>query len=192
MLDSSTLRPWERLSIRVALLFVAVTLVGIGLVGFLIYQQQKRELEETLGGFLLSIARTGVLLIEPALHAEVEATLTQESEAYRRLRATLAAIQDENRVETPIYTLTDFNAAARQARFMVTSRGPGLPGEPYALVPDLMEPLGRAFREGVATHTRVYTNEHGTWITAFAPIRDAGGRIPAVLDRSEERRVGKE
>src|SRR5574341_611517 len=182
MLDSSTLRPWQRLSVRVAALFLAVTLLGIGLVGFLIYQRQKREVEETLGAFLLNIARTGVLLIDPALHAEVEATRTQESEAYRRLRATLAAIQDENRVETPIYTLTDFDAAARQARFMVTSRGPGLPGEPYALVPDLMEPLRQAFREGIATHTRVYTNEHGTWITAFAPIRDAGGRIPAVLD----------
>jgi class 3 adenylate cyclase len=177
-----TLRPWQRLSIRVAALFLAVTLLGIGLVGFLIYQRQKREVEETLGAFLLNIARTGVLLIDPTLHAEVEATLTQESEAYRRLRATLAAIQDENRVETPIYTLTHFDAAARQARFMVTSRGPGLPGEPYALVPDLMEPLRRTFREGIATHTRVYTNEHGTWITAFAPIRDAGGRIPAVLD----------
>jgi class 3 adenylate cyclase len=166
----------------VAALFLAVTLLGIGLVGFLIYQRQKREVEETLGAFLLNIARTGVLLIDPKLHAEVEATLTQESEAYRRLRATLAAIQDENRVETPIYTLTDFDAKTRQARFMVTSRGPGLPGEPYALVPDLMEPLRRTFREGIATHTRVYTNEHGTWITAFAPIRDAGGRIPAVLD----------
>jgi adenylate cyclase len=181
-MDIPKLRPWERLSIRVAVLFVAVTLVGIGLVGFLIYQQQKRELEETLGGFLLSIARTGVLLIEPALHAEVEATRTQESEAYRRLQATLAAIQDENRVETPIYTLTDFNAETRQARFMVTSRGPALPGERYDLVPALLEPLGRAFGEGIATHTRVYTNEHGTWLTAFAPLRDAGGRVPAVLD----------
>ncbi len=181
-MDPRRLRPWQRLSVRVAALFLAVTLLGIGLVGFLIYQRQKREVEETLGAFLLNIARTGVLLIDPILHAEVEATRTQESQAYRRLRATLAAIQDENRVETPIYTLTDFDAAARQARFMVTSRGPGLPGEAYALVPDLMEPLRRAFREGIATHTRVYTNEHGTWITAFAPIRDAGGRIPAVLD----------
>jgi adenylate cyclase len=70
----------------------------------------------------------------------------------------------------------------RQARFMVTSRGPGAPGEPYPLVPALIEPLGRSFREGVATHTSVYRNQSGTWITAFAPIRDAGGRTIAVLD----------
>jgi sigma-B regulation protein RsbU (phosphoserine phosphatase) len=65
---------------------------------------------------------------------------------------------------------------------MVTSRGPGLPGEPYPLVPALLEPLGRAFREGVATHTGVYRNQSGTWITAFAPLRDAEGRVFAVLD----------
>jgi class 3 adenylate cyclase len=176
------LRPWQRLSIRVAALFVAVTLLAVGLVGGVIYEQQKRELEETLGALLLNIARTGTLLVDPALHGEVQRTLTQDSEAYRRLRGALAAVQDENRIDTPIYTLTDYDATARQARFMVTSRGPGAPGEPYPLVPELLSPLGRSFREGVATHTSVYRNQSGTWITAFAPVRDAAGRIIAVLD----------
>ncbi len=176
------LRPWQRLSVRLAALFVAVTLVGVGLVGGLIYQHQKRDLEETLGEVLLNIARTGVLLIDPALHAEVARAQRTDSEPYRRVRAALAAIQDENRLDTPIYTLTDFDAAKRQARFMVTSRGPGAPGEPYPLVPELIEPLGRAVREGTATSTPIYHNQSGTWITAFAPIKDARGRTVAVLD----------
>ena len=91
-------------------------------------------------------------------------------------------IQDENQIETPIYTLTGFDAVNRQAHFMVTSRGPGLPGEPYPLVPELVGPLERAFREGVPTYTDIYKNQSGTWITAFAPIRDARGRVFAVLD----------
>ena len=165
-----------------AALFVAVTVLAVALVGGLIYERQKRELPETLGALLLSIARTGALLIDPALHGEVERTLTQDSDAYRRLRATLAAVQDANRVATPIYTLTDFDQLSSRARFMVTSRGPGAPGEPYPLVPALIEPLGRSFREGIATHTSVYRNQSGTWITAFAPIKDAAGRVIAVLD----------
>ena len=56
------LRPWQRLSVRLAALFVAVTLIGVGLVGGLIYEHQKWDLEETLGEVLLNIARTGVLL----------------------------------------------------------------------------------------------------------------------------------
>jgi class 3 adenylate cyclase len=180
--DSGRPRPWHRLGVRVAAGFVAVTLLGIGLVGVLNYEKQKRSLEETLGILLVSIARTGALLVDPELHAQVEATLTQDSDAYRRVRVALAAVQDTNEVATPIYTLTGFDARARQAHFMVTSRGPGMPGEPYPLVPALLEPLGRAFSEGVATHTRVYQNQSGTWLTAFAPIRDRSGRVFAVLD----------
>ena len=176
------LRRVQRLSVRVAAGFVAVTLLGIGLVGVLIYERQKQILQETLATFLLNIARAGAIFIDPMLHAEIEATGRQDSAAYRRVRTVLAAIQDENGVATPIYTLTDFDATARRARFMVTSRGPGLPGEPYPLVPALLEPLGRAFREGVATHTGVYKNQSGTWLTAFAPLRDARGRVFAVLD----------
>lgn len=176
------LRPWQRLSVRLAALFVAVTLIGVGLVGGLIYEHQKWDLEETLGEVLLNIARTGVLLVDPALHAEVARTQRMDSEPYRRVRAALEAVQDENRLDTPIYTLTDFDGAKRQARFMVTSRGPGAPGELYPLVPELIEPLGRAFREGVATYTSIYHNQSGTWITAFAPIKDKSGRTVAVLD----------
>jgi methyl-accepting chemotaxis protein len=173
---------WRRLSWKLGASFLLLTALGILLSGFLQYRAQEQELRETLGSRLLSIARTGALLVDPQLHAEVEATLTKESESYRRVRAALAMIQDENQIETPIYTLTGFDAGNRQAHFMVTSRGPGNPAEPYPLAPELVEPLGRAFREGTATYTNIYKNQSGTWITAFAPIRDAQGRVFAVLD----------
>jgi len=173
---------WRRLGWRLGASFLLLTAVGILLSGFLQYRAQDRWLRKSLGMLLLNISRTGALLVDPSLHAHVEATLTQDSEAYRRVRAALAAIQDANRIGTPIYTLTGFDSTRRQAHFMVTSRGPGMPGEPYPLVSELIEPLGLAFREGVATHTGIYQNQSGTWITAFAPIRDAGGRIFAVLD----------
>jgi len=179
---TTRLLPWQRLSLRVAALFVAVTLLAVGLVGYLIYEQQKGDLEETLGTLLLNIARTGAILVDPAQHVEAEHAGGRDSNAYRRVRAALAAIQDENRLATPIYTLTDYDAERRQARFLVTSRGPGAPGEPYPLVAELIEPLGRAFKDGVATHTAIYHNQSGTWITAFAPIRDRAGRTVAVLD----------
>jgi class 3 adenylate cyclase len=176
------LRPWQRLSVRVAGLFVLVTLLAVGLVGEVLYERQKRETEATLGALLLNIARTGAYLIDPNQHVVVQRTLTQETSAYLKVRQALAIVQDENRIETPVYTLTNYDAEKRQARFMVTSRGPGLPGEPYPLVPALLEPLGRAFRDNIATHTAIYHNQSGTWITAFAPIRNGPGPPIAVLD----------
>lgn len=183
-MELSKARPplWRRLGWRLGTSFLVLTTLGILLSGFLQYRAQDEELRRSLGAVLLNIAQTGALLVDPALHADVAATLSSDSEAYRRVRASLAAIQDANGIETPIYTLTGFDPAARQARFMVTSQGPGAPGEPYPLVPALLEPLGRAFRQGAATHTEVYRNQSGAWITAFAPIRDAQGRVVAVLD----------
>lgn len=176
-------RSWQRLSFRVTLSFVAVTFLGIGLVGAFVYQTQKQELEATLGTLLLNIARTGALLVDPQLHAEVEATRSQETPAYRRLQDMLRKVQHENALQDPIYTLTDLQMTTQRAHFMVTSGTSGaLPGEEYALAPAILEPLGRAFHDGVATHTRIYHNDHGTWLTAFAPIRTAEGRLFAVLD----------
>lgn len=175
-------RAWQRLGVRLGALFALATLLAVGLVGGLVYQREKRTIEETLGIQLLNIARTGALLIDPALHAEVERSRTQDSPAYQAVRKALFAIRQEVVLPTPVYTLTDYDAAKRQAHFMVTSDGPGLPGEPYPLVPELIEPLGWTFQDGVARFTRVYRNQSGTWITAFAPIVDAAGKTIAVLD----------
>jgi len=61
------LRPWQRLGVRIGALFVAVTLLAVGLAGIVIYERQKRDLEETLGTLLLNIARTGALLVAACL-----------------------------------------------------------------------------------------------------------------------------
>src|SRR2546426_11044028 len=131
------LRPWQRLSVRVAGLFVAVTLLAVGLVGEVLYEHQKRETEATLGALLLNIARTGAYLIDPAQHLMVQQTLTQETSAYLRVRHALSIVQDENRIATPVYTLTDYDAEKRQAHLMVTSLGLRVPGGRYPLAPAL-------------------------------------------------------
>jgi HAMP domain-containing protein len=172
---------WRRLSWRLGAAFVAVTAVAILVSGGLQYRAQAAGIQASLGALLLNIARTGTLLVDPALHLEVQLTRTPDSEAYRDLRKTLAAIQDANLVETPIYTLSDYEPSARQARFVVTSRGPGQPGEPYPLVPELIPALERTFGEGVPTTTPIYRNQSGTWLTAFAPVKGADGQTLAVL-----------
>jgi HAMP domain-containing protein len=174
---------WRRVSWRLSASFLLLTAMGILLSGFLQYRTQEQDVRDSLGERLLNVARTGALLVDPQLHAQVESTLTQDTDAYRRLRAQLAAIQDANSIAYPIYTLTGFDPEQRRARFMVTSRGTGgLPGEPYRLAAELLGPLGRAFREGTATYTGIYRSPSGTWITAFAPVRNADGRVVAVLD----------
>jgi HAMP domain-containing protein len=173
---------WRRLSWRLGAAFVAVTAMAILVGGGLQYRAQADGIRDSLSALLLNIARTGALLVDPGLHLEVQLTRTADSDAYRYLRKTLAAIQDANQVETPIYTLSDYEPPAHRARFVVTSRGPSLPGEPYALVPELIPALERAFGEGAPTTTPLYRNQRGTWLTAFAPIKGEDGQTIAVLE----------
>jgi class 3 adenylate cyclase len=174
-------RPWQRLSVRLAGLFAVVTLLAVIAVGLVTYERHQREVQDTVGTQLLNIARVAALLVDPALHGEVQRTLDPGSAAYRQLQKRLVTVQNEVLLTSPIYTLTDYDPAAGRARVMVVSDGAGRPGEPYSLASELIEPLQWTFEDGVARYTRVYTNARGTWITAFAPFVDQSGRVLGVV-----------
>ena len=79
------LRPWQRLSVRLAAFFAAVTFLAVGAVGGMTYTRQQREVEDSVGTQLLNIARVAALQLDPRLHAEVDAARATESPVYRRL-----------------------------------------------------------------------------------------------------------
>src|SRR5262245_50839322 len=170
------LRPWQRLSVRLAAFFAAVAAVGA-----LTYTRQQREVEDSVGTQLRNIARVAALQLDPKLHAAVDATRSTDSAGYQKLRQTLAAIQDETLLTSPITTITGLDPAARVARLVLASSGPGRPGDPYPLAPELVQPMGWTLGDGVARYTRVYRQQGGLWISAFAPIIDAPGHVAALL-----------
>jgi class 3 adenylate cyclase len=175
-------RPWHRLSVRLAGVFALVTLLAVGAVGIVTYQRHRRELEDTVGVQLLNIARVSALVLDPALHAELQRTRDASSSAYGILQKKLAAIQNEVLLTTPIYTLSDYDRARGEARLGVVSDGPGRPGDPVRVAPPLLDPLKWTFDDGVARYSGLYSNARGTWISAFAPIVDRSGRSIAVVN----------
>jgi len=175
------LRPWQRLSVRLACLLTAVTLLAVAAVGGFTYQRHQRELEDTVGTQLLNIARVTALAVDPSLHGQVQRSLDPKSGAYLGIKRELVTIQNEVLLTTPIVTLTDLNAAKRTARILVVSDGPGAPGDIYQVPPTMLDPLRWTFEDGVARYTQTYTNDRGTWISAFAPILDRMGQTAAVV-----------
>lgn len=171
---------WRRLGWRLGASFLLLTALGIFLSGLLQYWTQDRLLRASLGSLLLNIARTGALLVDGDAHQAVVGAGRNDSEAYEQIRAQLRRIQETNRLGDPVYTLSDVQG--EKARFAVISQGQEPVGKPYALAPRIEPILHRVLAEGVAAYTDVYWNEHGTWITAFAPIRNAAGKTVAALD----------
>ena len=171
---------WRRLGWRLGASFLLLTALGILTSGLLQYRAQERLLRQSLGGLLLNIARTGALLVDGDLHQAVVASGRNDTEEYGRLRSQLARIQETNQLRDPVYTLSHVHEA--MARFAVISNGQEPVGKEYQLAAAIKPIVRRVLDEGVAAYTDIYTNEHGTWITGFAPIRDSGGRTVAALD----------
>jgi class 3 adenylate cyclase len=179
---NTALRPWHRLAVRLAVVFVAVTLLTVGVVGVLVHQRQSREIEDTVGTQLLNIARVSGLLIDPALHAEAAQLRRADAPGYRRLAAALNTVQTETLLTTPMRTLTDFEPATRRARIVVTTAADEQPGDAFTVGPEAVDPIAWTFEDGVARYTGIYRTRAGARISAFAPILGAGGRTVAVLE----------
>ena len=171
---------WRRLGWRLSASVLLLTALGILLSGLLQYRAQDRWLRQSLGSLLVNIARTGALLVDGDLHQTVVAEGRTDTATYQTIRAQLARIQETNRLGDPVYTLIDVNG--EKARFAVISQGQEPVGKEYRLAPEIQPVLRRALAEGTAAYTDVYVNQHGTWMTAFAPIRNSTGRTVAALD----------
>ncbi len=176
------LRPWQRLSVRLAFLFASVTLVAVAVVGLLVYEWQRREVEEAVGSQLLNIVRTASLLVDPVIHARAHRDGDPATDAYRRVQKVLDTIRESDVLTTPVYTLAGFDAARRQARLVVSSDPLRRPGEVVALAREMIEPMSWTFQDGFARATPIYRDADGTWISAFSTVSlDAAGRPSAVL-----------
>ncbi len=176
------LRPWQRLAVRLAAVFVVVTLITVGLVGVLVHQRQSREVEDTVGTQLLNIARVSALLVEPALHAEAARTPRADTAAYRRIVKALTTIQTETLLTTPMRTLSDYDRVSRRARIVVTTADDERPGAPFIVAAEAADAVAWTFEDGVARYTRIYRTRAGARISAFAPLPAADGRTVAVLE----------
>jgi HD-GYP domain-containing protein (c-di-GMP phosphodiesterase class II) len=170
---------WRRLALRLAAAFALLAAGGILVSGFVQYRAQDAELRRSLGALLLNIARTGSLLVDGDLHARLAADGRVDGPVYGPIRDRLLLIQESNGLDESLYTLTD--VAGEHARLGVIGNGLGAAGSDYRLQEGIQHVVGRAFAEGTAGFTDVYTGPDGTWISAFAPVRDSSQRIVAVL-----------
>src|SRR5512138_1371140 len=97
---------WRRLGWRLGASFLLLTALGILISGLLQYRAQDHLLRQSLGGLLLNIARTGVLLVDGDLHQSVVDSGRNDTAEYARLRSQLARIQETNQLTDPVYTLS--------------------------------------------------------------------------------------
>ncbi len=179
---------WRRgLRLELSLGLAVLVMLGILTAGFLMYRRQSRDLLEYMGMSLENIARTGAVFLDGDAHQRIVAAREKASPEYRRLRQMLERIKEENQLGADVYTLEPVSHTL--TRFIVITNDVTPLGQEYQLSPETIPLFRRVLREGVSLYSPLYTNAHGRWLSAFAPIRNGEGGVVAVLEvdyRAEE------
>jgi HAMP domain-containing protein len=177
---------WRRLGWRLGASILLLTALGMLVSGLLQYRAQEQWVRQSLGSLLLNIARTGALLVDGDLHQKVMKEGRTDSPEYTEVWAQLRRIQEANQLADAVYTLSDIEGD--RAKFAVVSRSGRdardfVPvGLAYRLAPEIQPILKQVLATGRPAYTGIYQSSSGTWITAFAPVRDASLKPVAVLD----------
>ena len=177
---------WRRLGWRLSASILLLTALGILVSGLLQYRAQEQWVRQSLGSLLLNIARTGALLVDGERHQQVVREARTDTEQYMELWGQLRRIQEANQLADAVYTLSDIEGDT--AKFAVVSKvgrddKDFVPvGLRYTLAREIQPILCQVLATGQPAYTGIYRSSSGTWITAFAPIRDASLRTVAVLD----------
>lgn len=173
-------RPRRSLRFELSLGLAVLVSLGILTAGFLLYQRQRRDLQDYLGMSLQNIAQTGALFLDGDAHQKVVSSRDKSTPEYRQLRQTLERIKAENRLSDDVYTLEPVSQTL--TRFTVITNDSTRVGEDYPLSRETIPLVQRVLKEGVSLYSPIYMNQHGRWLTAFAPVRDSRGRVVALLD----------
>src|SRR5882724_8751561 len=177
---------WRRLGWRLSASILLLTALGILVSGLLQYRAQEQWVRQSLGSLLLNIARTGALLVDGELHQKVVRQGRTDTPEYTGVWAQLRRVQEANQLADAVYTLSDIEGDT--AKFAVVSKL-GRDGKDfvpvglgYKLAPEIQPVLRQVLATGTPAYTGIYERSSGTWITAFAPVRDASLKPVAVLD----------
>lgn len=164
-----------RLDVKIAALTTAMVAVTVTLMGWLHYGKAREEVIGLHQQNILHIATTAALSMDVEAHAVLGGQKARTWPAFKQMRGFLLAVKEENSLEMPLSTLR--RVGEDEVAYVVTTHAMAHIGTRHPL-PKSARP---AFERGEATVTDLYTNEQGTWLTAYAPIKHPSGEVEAVL-----------
>ena len=173
-LGGRRLRAWQRFHVRVTLLFALPLFAVLAVVGAISYRRAVDDEHALLRARLKS---TSVALASAIAPADVSLA---PGPAQDRLLTTLAAVGHDQEDLVAVYVLIPEDDRGAM-RFVADWDRRGLtvgPGVAYdaSTVPRLM-----AARDGPQVETKAVSDAWGPTMSGYAPIRDAAGRLVAIV-----------
>ncbi|MBM4369084.1 MAG: HAMP domain-containing protein [Deltaproteobacteria bacterium] len=157
-----------RLATRIGVGGAIAVVLAVGVMAYIDHRDAERHLAATIRERLLVTARLAVPSLSPADVRAVDASRSVDDPAFGRLVTALRQAQERAGVTTPVYILS---ATGNLAHFVAMTNETPFVGHPLALRPGHQQ----SFADGSAAAEGPYTDAHGTWVSAWAPIVDDQG-----------------
>lgn len=166
------------LGVKLSVIISSVVIIALMLTGYLSYLSKKEQIIRYLRAGLEIMADTGAIMIDGNMHEEAWKKRTAESEEFKKIKQILKQIWEKNKKKgfeiDNIYTLRRVND---QTEFVIMIGSPFI-GHKYQLKREMMP----VFERGESSSTGIYTDENGTWLSAYSPIINSEGKTVALLE----------
>jgi class 3 adenylate cyclase len=173
----------RRLAFRIAFITTAMVVLTIVYFGATEYSREHQALEERFGLALERIVATAALGIDGDAHKRVRTLEDTEGADFRSIRDQLRRVQEVNYLrEDLLYTFHVDDLISHELRAAVMLQATPYTGGLYHLPEENVPHLNRVVESGNAGHSGLYRDQHGHWVSAWAPIRDSNGEIAGVLE----------
>ncbi len=168
-----------RTKIALAMGVVALTTAAAFIVPAL--QLRKKAVLSDFQMFVRSVAGTTALAIDGDSLAGIRTNADAAGTAFRQARAVLARSREVNNLrEEEIYILRPLGAPP-EMEFIVMVQEKTFIGDHYRVLDENKAALAEAWTSGTATNTGLYQDQHGRWISGYAPLLGRDGKPAAII-----------
>lgn len=179
---------WRRLRVKVLLAMIGVALFVSGALFATTLWLRQASLLEQFQLFVTTIAGTGAVAINGEDLKLIEVSFDAVTPEFQAAQRTLAVIRERTGLtEDELYILRPLgDPEGYMTEFVVMTHALPFIGNRYEIRVENREAYRRALAEKAVTHTAIYDDAHGTWISGYAPIFDEAGEVVAVLEADAE------
>ncbi|MCB9640326.1 MAG: HAMP domain-containing protein [Myxococcales bacterium] len=188
------------LGFRIIFLTSSIVLLTSATLIFLAYNRAYNDLQTSIGRRLEGIANTAAMQIDGDMHEKIapnkklnlpanadekehlKKLSPKDQEQYKsflKIRNYLIKVHKINKLNTDIYTLRPEDSTMS---FIVMAGGGHYIGHTHQFTPQTRHVI----KEGTSTTSKIYFDQHGAWLSAFAPIRNSKNKVVAVLEVDEK------
>ena len=173
-----------RTKIAMAMAVVALTTTAAFIVPTL--QLRKKSVLTDFQMFVRSVAGTTALAIDGDSLAQIRSNADAASVAFQNARTVLARSREVNGLrEEEIYILRPLESAEKM-EFVVMIQDKTFVGNRYRVLDENQPALTEAWQSGKASNTGLYQDQHGRWISGYAPILGRDGKPVAIIEVDAE------